>query len=192
MRQSAQYFIKSMSVLGYDSLSEPADSHMSDKLLWQARFEVLMVTWLWIQVFWDVTMCSCMSGSWCFKGSLCLNARSQAVREKLFFLDWLKMKATRSFWTLRYSNTMTQCHNPQDFYPVNGYYYGCVFADTWRHTKNCYCSGHPFSLPKYSTSLPWYTASKKFAHVSHLETDSQRNSEMKCWCLMVKFMDGKY
>jgi hypothetical protein len=109
--------------------------HMSDKLLWQARFEVLTVTLLWIQVFWDVTMCSCMSGSWCFKGSVFLNAWSQAVQEKLFFLDWLKMKATRSFWTLGNSNTKTQCHNPQDFYPVKGFYYGCVFAHVKTHKK---------------------------------------------------------
>jgi hypothetical protein len=54
LETSAQYFIKSMSVLGYDSLSEPAVLYaIYNKLLRPARFEVLTVTLLWIQVFWD-------------------------------------------------------------------------------------------------------------------------------------------
>jgi len=138
--------------------------HMSDKLLWPVRFELLTVTLLWIQAFWDVTMCSCTSGSLCFKGSVCLNAQSQAVQEKLFFWDWLKMKATRSFWTLRNSNAMTQCHNPQDFYPVEGFYYGCVC----RHVKT-----HKKLLPQW-TSL-------QFTLVQHITSMAYCKQEV-CSC----------
>jgi hypothetical protein len=67
---------------------------------------------------------------------------------------------------------MTKCHKPQDFYPVKGFYYGWVFAVMRRQTKNCYHSGHLFSLLKYHTSLPWHL-NKKFAYVSHLETDRE-------------------
>lgn len=106
--------------------------HISDKLLWPARFEVLTVTLLWIQVFWDVTMCSSMSGSWCFNGSVCLNTQESSSPRKTLLLG---LKVTRSFWTLRNSNAMTECHNPQEFYPVKGFFFMVVCLQTCEDTQ---------------------------------------------------------
>jgi hypothetical protein len=97
LRQSAQYFTKCMGVLDYYSLFEPEILHAICLTSCYGQRDLKFPQWLllWIPVFWDVALCGCMSGSWCFEGSVCFNAWGQTVQEKFFFLDCLKTKETK-------------------------------------------------------------------------------------------------
>jgi hypothetical protein len=185
MRQTAQYFIKRMSVLGYYSLSKPEILHAICYNQQDLKFSQWLCCGFQSSGMWHCVV------AWVVPDALeDQHALMQTKKKSSSFSVWRWFQQDPSErW-----EPVTQWHSITTHKTVIllRSFVMVVCWQTWRHTKNHYHSKHLFILLKYSTSFPWHTASKQFDRGSHLETDRHRNAEMKCCNIMVKFMVGKY